>query len=112
MMMQSSTNLALPHYAYIHLVYTEVAMGNEYRSKVFKSGNSVALRLPKALGIAEGTEMRVREEAGRFSFEPASPTKRKFNVAKVAGSATSLQPIRDEDRVFDDRPLAWGRDVE
>ena len=34
----------------------------EVRSKTFKSGNSVALRLPKALGIAEGVEMRVREE--------------------------------------------------
>ncbi len=27
-------------------------MTKEYRAKVFKSGNSVALRLPKALGIA------------------------------------------------------------
>lgn len=84
-------------------------MGNEYRSKVFKSGNSVALRLPKALGIVEGTEMSVREEAGRFVFEPSSAPKRKFNVAKVAGSATSLQPIRDEDRLFADRPLDWDR---
>lgn len=82
-------------------------MGNEYRSKVFKSGNSVALRLPKALGIAEGTEMCVREEAGKFSFEPAGAAKRKFNIAKVAGSATSLKPIADEDRAFEERPLAW-----
>lgn len=82
-------------------------MGEEYRAKVFKSGNSVALRLPKALGIADGTEMCVREEAGRFSFEPVGAGKRKFNVGKVAGSATSLRQIRDEDRLFDDRPLVW-----
>lgn len=82
-------------------------MGKEYRAKVFKSGNSVALRLPKALGIADGTEMCVREEAGRFSFEPVGADKRKFNVGKVAGSATSLRPMPDEDRLFDERPLAW-----
>lgn len=84
-------------------------MGNEYRSKVFKSGNSVALRLPKALGIAEGTEMCVREEAGKFSFEPMAAPKRKFDVAKVWGSAagSGLQPIGDEDRVFEHRPLLW-----
>ena len=43
-------------------------MTKEYRAKVFKSGNSLALRLPKALGIEEGTEMIVREERGEFRF--------------------------------------------
>jgi virulence-associated protein VagC len=52
-------------------------MTKEYRAKVFKSGNSVALRLPKALGLREGEEMILREEAHGFTFEPA-PTERKF----------------------------------
>jgi antitoxin VapB len=82
-------------------------MGNEYRAKVFKSGNSVALRLPKALGLTEGTEMIVREERGKFAFEPASAPKRKFDVAKVSGSATNLQSIADEDRVFSECVLDW-----
>jgi antitoxin VapB len=47
-------------------------MGNEYRAKVFKSGNSVALRLPKALGFSAGQEVCVREEAGKYSFEPVA----------------------------------------
>jgi antitoxin VapB len=34
-------------------------MSNEYRAKVFKSGNSVALRLPKALGFEEGDDVTV-----------------------------------------------------
>ena len=34
-------------------------------TRTFKSGNSVAVRLPKVLGIKEGTEMRVREEQGK-----------------------------------------------
>ena len=38
-------------------------MMTEYRAKTFKSGNSVALRVPKGLGIDEGIEMKVRERA-------------------------------------------------
>ncbi|MBY0519951.1 MAG: AbrB family transcriptional regulator [Sphingomonas sp.] len=44
-------------------------MTQEYRAKVFKSGNSLALRLPKALGFAEGEDMVVVPHAnGKFSF--------------------------------------------
>ena len=44
-------------------------MPREYRAKVFKSGNSLALRLPKALGIAEGEDMVVvPHDDGSFSF--------------------------------------------
>ena len=31
--------------------------------------------------------------------------KRKFNIAKVAGSATGLKYIQPEDRIFEERPL-------
>ena len=84
-------------------------MTKEYRAKVFKSGNSLALRLPKALGLKEGTEMVVREERGEFRFEPADKSRRMFNIAKVAGSATNLQRIKPEDRLFEERPLRWGK---
>lgn len=44
-------------------------MGNEYRAKVFKSGNSVALRLPKALGFDEGEDVVIAPHAdGSFSL--------------------------------------------
>lgn len=44
-------------------------MGEEYRAKIFKSGNSVALRLPKALGLSDGEEVvLVPHEDGSFSF--------------------------------------------
>jgi antitoxin VapB len=79
-----------------------------FRAKVFKSGNSLALRLPAGLNLAAGMEMDLTVEDGVFfSFEPVNPPKRKFNIAKVAGSATSLQPIRDEDRAFEERRLEW-----
>ena len=44
-------------------------MGNEYRAKVFKSGNSVALRLPKEMGFAQGDDVTVvPHRDGSFSF--------------------------------------------
>ena len=82
-------------------------MTKEYRAKVFKSGNSVALRLPKALGIAEGTEMRVREERGHFVVEPADAPKRKIDISKFAGKIPGLKLIPPEDRLFEERELLW-----
>lgn len=44
-------------------------MGKDYRAKVFKSGNSLALRLPKSLGIVEGDDVVIVPHAGGgFSF--------------------------------------------
>ena len=82
-------------------------MGNEYKAKVFKSGNSVALRLPKALGIAEGTEMVVREEAGKFAFEPVEQPKRKIDLTGIWGSCPGLRPLTREERTFDPSPRVW-----
>jgi antitoxin VapB len=82
-------------------------MSEEYRAKVFKSGNSVALRLPKALGLKEGAEMRVREQHGSFIVEPVERTKRKIDVSKFAGSAPWLKPLSPEDREFEERELDW-----
>ena len=44
-------------------------MTAEFRAKVFKSGNSLALRLPKSLGIEEGDDVAIASHAdGSFSF--------------------------------------------
>ncbi len=44
-------------------------MAREWKTKTFKSGNSVAMRLPKALGFAEGDEVVVVPHAdGTFTF--------------------------------------------
>lgn len=81
-------------------------MSNEYRAKVFKSGNSVALRLPKALGFEAGQEVRVREEAGKFSFEPMHVDAR-IDLAGLWGSCPDLKPLLPEERVFDRSPRLW-----
>lgn len=79
-----------------------------YRAKVFKSGNSLAVRIPAGTKLAAGMEMELIVEDGEFlSLEPVERPKRKFNIAKVAGSARDLQFIKDEDRLFEERPLLW-----
>lgn len=79
-----------------------------YRAKVFQSGNSLAVRIPAGTKLQAGMEMDLTVEDGAFlSLEPIERPKRKFNIAKVAGSATNLEYIKDEDRVFEERPLRW-----
>ena len=82
-------------------------MSKEYRAKVFKSGNSVALRLPKALGLKEGEEMIVREMRGTFEFEPVPVAAKKIDLTGIAGSMPWLKPFTPEEREFDDSPRVW-----
>ena len=82
-------------------------MSSEYRAKVFKSGNSLALRLPKALGLKEGTEMVVREDRGKFAFEPVDAPKRKIDLTGIWGSCPDLKPLSPEEREFDPSPRIW-----
>ncbi|EZP57192.1 MULTISPECIES: AbrB/MazE/SpoVT family DNA-binding domain-containing protein [Sphingomonas] len=82
-------------------------MANEYRAKVFKSGNSVALRLPKALGLKEGDEMILREERGAFVIEAAPPVRKKIDLTGIYGSCPGLKPLAPEDRMMEPRDLDW-----
>lgn len=74
-------------------------------TKTFKSGNSIAVRLPKALGIEAGTEMRVREEQGKYVLEPVVKEPRKIDLTGIAGSMPWLKPMPRDD--FDDSPRDW-----
>ena len=76
-------------------------------TRTFKSGNSVAVRLPKVLGIKEGTEMRVREEQGKYVLEPVESAPRKIDLTGIWGSCPGLEPLRPEDRLFEERELDW-----
>lgn len=85
------------------------AVSKQYRAKVFKSGNSLALRLPAALGLEAGMEMLIDPNgAGGYHLRRAPNPKRKFNIDKVWGSATNLKPIDEDDRWFEERELDWG----
>ena len=81
-----------------------------YRAKIFKSGNSLALRLPAELNLAAGMEMLLQAAPdGTYSLVKADAPKRKFNIDKVRGCAigSGLQFIKPEDRIFEERPLLW-----
>ena len=82
-------------------------MTKEVRAKTFRSGNSVALRLPKALGIKEGVEMKVREEHGHYVVEPIETPKRKIDLSFLKGRSLGLKPLRSEDREIEARDLDW-----
>ena len=80
------------------------------RTKVFKSGNSSAVRLPASFKAEPGMVVEVHEAMGKWIVEPVDPPKRKFNIDKVWGSATSLKMIDPDDRWFEERKLNWGTD--
>lgn len=40
-------------------------------TKIFKSGNSLAVRLPRDIAFEEGTEVEVRRDGGRLVITPA-----------------------------------------
>lgn len=83
-------------------------MSKEYRARVFKSGNSVALRLPKALGLREGEEMILREDGGKYAFEPAPAGSQRIDLTGIYGSIPGIAPLAQEERRFDDRDFDWG----
>ena len=77
------------------------------KTRTFKSGNSVAVRLPKALGIEAGTEMVVREERGRYILEPVEKTPKKIDLTGIYGSMPYLKPLTPEERLMEPRELDW-----
>jgi antitoxin VapB len=77
------------------------------KTRTFKSGNSVALRLPKSLGIEAGREMRVREESGRYIVEPVAEEPKRIDLTGIAGSMPWLKPLTPEERIMEPRELDW-----
>jgi len=77
-------------------------MGKEYVAKSFKSGNSVAIRMPAALGIEPDREWSVTEEDGALHIRARVPEKGKLDISGFWGKAKGLKV--PERRDFDERP--------
>lgn len=77
-------------------------MGKEYTAKSFKSGNSVAIRVPAALGIEPDREWAVEWVDGNLVLRAKAAAKRKLDVSKFWGKAKGLKV--PERRDFDERP--------
>lgn len=85
-------------------------MTKPVRTRTFKSGNSVALRLPKGLDVPEGVEMNiVREAPMSFRFEPVDAPRKTIDVSGFWGKAPWLKPLPRELREFEERPSAVAR---
>ena len=81
------------------------AQSGVFRAKVFKSGNSLALRLPVALGLEAGMEMELTGEPdGSYSLRPAEPAKQRIDISGFWGKCPWLEPLPHELREFDERP--------
>jgi antitoxin VapB len=80
---------------------------NRHRTKVFRSGNSLAVRIPAGTALEAGMEMELTVEDGVFlSYDPVEAPKRKFDITKVAGCAKDLKYVEPETRLFEPRPSA------
>jgi len=71
-------------------------------TKIFKSGNSVAVRLPASFGAVPGTTVRVSEDKGRWIVEPVAAPPRKIDISGFAGKAPGIRLAPRED--FEARP--------
>lgn len=77
-------------------------MGREYTAKSFKSGNSVAIRMPAALGVKPDREWTVTEGEDGLVIREKPAHKLKIDISGFAGKAPGIRlaPRRD----FDERP--------
>ena len=83
-------------------------MGALRSTRVFKSGNSKAVRLPADYPLELGQEVVVREEGGRYVIEPVHDMDaRRAALLATAGSMPWLKPLTAEEREIDARELDW-----
>ncbi|HEU0043538.1 AbrB/MazE/SpoVT family DNA-binding domain-containing protein [Sphingomonas sp.] len=87
-------------------------MGKQWPARSFKSGNSIAIRVPAALGIEPNQDWTLEERDGELVLRVKEAPKRKFPIDKVwgIGKHLGLKPIASEDRVLRHRPLLRDED--
>lgn len=73
------------------------------RVKVFKSGNSLAVRMPRALALEAGMELELELQVdGAIVLRRAAQAKKKLDISGFWGKAKGLKV--PERRDFDERP--------
>ena len=78
------------------------------RTKAFKSGNSVAVRIPKSFGLVAGTELIVSREDSGYLLKP-NPPAAKIDLSGIAGSMPWLKPLTADEREFDEGQRPWDK---
>lgn len=82
-------------------------MGEEYIGKSFKSGNSVAIRIPAALGVEPDREWTIEQIGAELRLRLKRSKGDRIDLSGVYGRGAGLKPIKSEDRVFEERELDW-----
>lgn len=78
-------------------------LGVPRRVKVFKSGNSLAVRMPKGLGLEAGVELELNFTAdGAIELRKAPAPRRMIDISGFAGKAPGIKLAPRED--FEERP--------
>lgn len=77
-------------------------MGKEYKAKSFKSGNSVAIRMPAALGVQPDREWLAEWVNGQLVLREPLKVAPKIDISGFAGKAPGIRLAPRED--FDERP--------
>lgn len=79
------------------------------RTRIFKSGNSNAVRFPASFAVEPGMTVEVREEQSRWIIEKVEAEPARIDVSGFAGKAPWLKPLPPELRDFEERPSAAAR---
>lgn len=80
-------------------------MGREWPTRSFKSGNSVAVRIPAGLGREPNKDWVIVERDRELILRETDKPKRKFNIDKIWGCAkgSGMKPFEPEERLFEER---------
>jgi virulence-associated protein VagC len=73
-------------------------------AKIFKSGNSLALRLPKELGTSEGEEVEIDAQGDRWIIRPVKPAawpRGFFSRIRLADPTPLKRPSQGANREID-----------
>ncbi|WP_420383573.1 hypothetical protein [Novosphingobium sp.] len=81
-------------------------MGQEYNARSFRSGNSVAIRMPAVLRVEPGADWTVVAQGDDLVLRRKEPARRTIDVSGFAGKAPWLKPLPPELREFEERPSA------
>ncbi len=79
-------------------------MASVRSTRIFRSGNGEAVRLPADWPVEVGDEVVMRRDGSRHPVEPVGPT---ISLAGIVGSLPWRFPVSDAERALLARALPW-----
>ena len=77
-------------------------MGQECNARSFRSGNSVAIRIPAVFGVEPGADWTIVETTEGLLLRRKAPPRKYIDVSGFAGKAPGIRLAPRED--FEERP--------